>query len=284
MSTPSNQFNSFIDRELNLPPPGAIDHIENDNDDDDDSDRYELWTFRVPSEMKVSDLNGVEIDLEAIASNKQGGGMKINDGKFTIHMGETVENKNLRVLVPNEQDDDEDDDDDSSSSSNSDSDESGGAKKSDTKDNKFFLHPSSRAFSRHFNVHAGGLSRKTEAELAPLVGPKATDDVLRHAYSHIPQRTGLKRRWMPLGAPQSARDIAHGLVTLQPDKHKSNGKKTATAVCSEDDEIADKKVRRKRNADGVASPKKKRIKKERGAKSAEKAANKSAKKAKKQRK
>ena len=288
------QFPSFVDQDLNLPAPGAIDHI----DDDDDSDRYELWTFRIPSSMNVSDLNGVELDSDVIGSNKskRNNGMKINDGKFAVSRGDSVENENFRVLVPNQQQHDSDDDDSSSDNSDSES-------------NKFLLRPSRRAFTKHFNVHSTALLRKSEAELAPLVGPEPTgDDVLRHAYSRIPQKKGLKRRWMPLGvAPRSAKDIPQALVTLrEEDKHSnvSGGVNAAAAISSDDD--ANNKKRRKSsggkrrkskqgagedaNAAGegehadvdVATPKKKRVKKEKGSKSAEKSAKKSAKKQRKQ--
>jgi len=292
------QFPSFVDQELNLPAPGAIDHIDDDEDDNDDSNRYELWTFRIPSGMNVSDLNGVELDLDVIgksntkssSKNTKGFGMKINDGKFSVSRGDSVENQNFRVLVPNQHTDD--DDSRSSSSDNSDGD-----------GNKFLLRPSRRPFTKHLNVHSTALLRKSEAELAPLVGPEPTgDDVLRHAYSHVPQKTGLKRRWMPLGAPQSVKDIPSALVTLREEGKHGNvdANVNAAAAISSDDDAKDKKRRKssggKRrqskqcnedaNAAGedehIATPKKKRVKKEKGRKSAEKSAKKSANKQRKQ--
>jgi len=290
-----NQFPSFIDPSLNLPPPGGMDHID---DEDDDSDRYELWTFRVPSTMNVSDLDGVEIDMDAIRKNKNSGGMKVSDGKYAVSLGDGVENENFRVLVPSHRnDEDEDDSSSNSSSSNSNSnseDESNGNKET----NKFLLCPASKAFSRHLNIHTTELLRKSEAELAPLEGPEPTDDVLRHAYSHIPQRKGLKRRWMPLGAPQSAKDIPSKLITLQPDRAVVAAAADAAAPVSSDDD--NEKPRRKsvgsknRSAEpsGDAqqtsvTPKTKRIKKEKGgssSKSSEKSSKKSSKKSKKHRK
>lgn len=271
-STSLNQFPSFIDQELNIPPPGAIDNIDND-DDDGDSSRYELWTFRVPSDMNVSDLDGVEINLKAISKNSNNGGMKINDGKFALTQGDSVENKNLRVLVPGDGKKKKKDDSSSSSddddSENSDSDDDSHKKKkkkvSFSSNNKFLLHPSSKEFARHFNVNKV-FSRKSEAQLAPRQGPESVDDTLRHAYCHIPQRTGLKRRWMPLGTPQTARDIPSKLVTL-----KSEGGATTT-ITSDDDDGDSFILKRsstggkKRAAGGddtnIVSPKSKRIKAE----------------------
>lgn len=235
------QFPSHIDQELNLEPPRAIDHVEDSDGDSEDSDsgRYELWTFRIPSDMKVSDLHGVEIDLKAMqtmanntSSSGNAGGMKINDGKFTIDKGETVENETFRVLVPSSANANADDDESSSSNSNSDSDSDSSEKKkqSNTNPNKFLLHPSSKRFSKHFNVHKNGLSRKTEAELAPsqtkgpepVRGENDNDQVLRHAYCPIPQRKGLKRRWMLPGNPRVTLDIPQQLVTLKTEQNDDN--------------------------------------------------------------
>lgn len=302
-----NKFPSFIDQELNLPPPGDIDNIDND-DDDDDNNRYELWTFRVPSGMNVSDLNGVEIDLTAISKNNNNGGMKINDGKFALTQGDGVENENFRVLVPGgsgkkKKDDSSSSDDDDDDSDSSDSDDDGKNKKKKD-ENKYLLHPSSKGFARHFNVNQA-FTRKSEAQLAPRQGPKPVEDNLRHAYSHIPQRTGMKRRWMPLGVQQKARDIPSKLVTL-----KSEGGATTTITSDDDDQSfilkrksgnADGKKRSSKGGEPIVSPKTKRIKAEKGSsgdrtptlskeerkaqkKAEKKSAKKSAKKAKKSKK
>jgi len=244
------QFPSYINQELTIPPPGAIDHlhdIDNDGDNDDDGDsRYELWTVRIPSDVNVSDLDGVEFDLEAITERKTGaGGMKIQEGKFVIDRGETVEHETFRVLVPSG-------DDDSSSSSSDDDD-----LQSDTNQTKNFLHPSSKGFSRHFNIHKNLLSRKSETELAPAKGPDPVGDTLRHAYCPIPQRKGLKRRWMPLGNPQTAKDIPSKLVTV---RHEG-GTETQTArtvvLASDDEKVVHRPKKRsssKRRRSGNGTP------------------------------
>jgi len=216
---------SYINPELNLDPPSAINHMESDDEDDDndndnenDNDnRYELWTVRIPVGMKIDELNGVEINLKAL----QTGRMELNNGKYVLSQGESNENETFRVLVP---DGDDSDDDSSNSDSNSNS-----------NSNKFLLHPSRKGFSRHFNVHKNILERKTEAELAPSKGPDPIGCTLKHSYSHIPQRKGLKRRWMPLGNKQGAIAIDPKFVTLKAEKVP----KTENNTDKEEDEDED---------------------------------------------
>jgi hypothetical protein len=237
-----------IDQDLNLPAPGdEIDHLE--DGDSDDEDRYELWTIRVPSTMKISDLDGVQFDMDAVTNSKTADGMKINDGKFVISLGETVENENYRVLVPKKKTDADNDDDGDSSVDSEDS-----RKKLADNLSKYLLRPSSKAFAKHFNVESNLVAKKTEAQLAPLDGPEPVDDVLRHAYSHIPQRKGLKRRWMPLGAPQSSQDVPETLITLQP------GKQTPSIPSNNNDaqEPKAKTSRKRSNSSSSQSKKKKR--------------------------
>jgi hypothetical protein len=73
-----------------------------------------------------------------------------------------------------------------------------------------FLYPCRKPFARHFNV-VKSFPKMSETQLAPLKGPEPADDAMRHAYAPIPQRKGLKRRWMPTGAetvPLAAAAIA----------------------------------------------------------------------------
>ncbi len=209
---------SYINPELNLEPPAPMDHM-----DSDDEDRYELWTVRVPVSMKVEELNGVTIDLNALRNGR----MELSDGKYVLSQGESNENETFRVLVPESgknSDSGSDSNSDSDSSSFSDSDDEDEAKKkkkSENKNNnKFLLYPSRKGFSRHLNIHKNLLERKTEAELAPSKGPDPVGCKLKHSYSHIPQRKGLKRRWMPFGNTQKAIEIDPKLITLKAEKLK----------------------------------------------------------------
>ena len=205
---------SYINPELNLKPPAPMDHM------DEDKDRYEFWTVRVPVGMEIEELNGVTIDLNALQKN---GRMEVSDGNYVLSQGESNENETFRVLVPasGEKNDNSD--------SDSDSDDSNNDSDSDNDNNKFLLHPSRKGFSRHLNIHKNLLQRKTEAELAPSQGPDPVGCKLRHSYSHIPQRKGLKRRWMPLGNTQKAIDIDPELITRKADKPKPTVDNNTTA-------------------------------------------------------
>ena len=240
----NTKFSSYIDRNLNLDPPGssnvikkAVDNEDSNNDDEEEeeesSSNFELWTFRIPTEMNIQDLHGVELVLnncdnaddddcnkkkekrKNINKKNRFSSMKesipINDN-FILTEGISAENENFRVLVPcggdtcerNKEEKDSNGSDSSSSSSSSSSDDDddndNGKSNSIKKDiTKFLLRPSSKSFTRHYNITTALYPQRTEMELAPRIGPDPpTDTKLRHAYSSISQRTGLKRRWMPL--------------------------------------------------------------------------------------
>jgi hypothetical protein len=234
------KFSSFINREQTILPPGpsAIKDVDKDKGNNDSSN-FELWTFRVPSEMNIKDLHGVELVLNGDNNNKSTI-QQIND-KFTLKQGESVENHNFRVLVPGSNGSGKNNDDNSSSSSSSDDDDDDDDEKKDKTTNttaqKYLLHPSSKTFTRHFNVNSALYTKKTEMELAPRNGPKPSFEndgtKLRHAYSSIPQRTGMKRRWMPLGVPKTkAKEIP---VSLMENISTKNDNKNATTITSDDD-------------------------------------------------
>ena len=260
---------SYINTELNLQPPPALDHVDIDPDsDDEDADRYELVTFRIPVDVKLSDLNGITIDLSKLS----GSGMPIQDGKFVLSQGDKNENETFRVLVPDNKTTDD------SSDSDSDSD--------DQSDSKFLLHPSQKAFSHHFNLTKNSLVKKSETELAPSVGPEPVGCTLKHSYSHIPQRKGLKRRWMPLGNKQGAIAISPQLVTMKYSKATS---KNEDAESVEEATPTKPETKKRRRSNSTSSNGKKRsrskdpaVKQEKEKKSEKKA--KKAKKSKKQKK
>ncbi|CAJ1970301.1 unnamed protein product [Cylindrotheca closterium] len=142
---------------------------------DSDNDDLELWSFRLPTNVPLGELNGMTIDLK-----NNVGKFKVRDQEYKIVLGDAVENESFRVLVKAEDDDDE---------IMNDSDEEDG--------DQVYLQASSLPFTKHWNV-VTAFPQRTERELAPREGPTPVDRV-RHAYSHVPQRTGLKRRWMPMG-------------------------------------------------------------------------------------
>jgi hypothetical protein len=261
------KFSSFINREQTILPPGpsAIKDVDKDKGNNDSSN-FELWTFRVPSEMNIKDLHGVELVLNGDNNNKSTI-QQIND-KFTLKQGESVENHNFRVLVPGSNGSGKNNDDNSSSSSSSDDDDDDDDddekkdKTTNTTAQKYLLHPSSKTFTRHFNVNSALYTKKTEMELAPRNGPKPSFEndgtKLRHAYSSIPQRTGMKRRWMPLGVPKTkAKEIP---VSLMENISTKNDNKNATTITSDDDYDSnnnDVKRSKTTNASSSSSKKKK---------------------------
>ena len=258
---------SYINTELNLQPPPALDHVDIDPDsDDEDADRYELVTFRIPVDVKLSDLNGIKIDLSKLS----GSGMPIQDGKFVLSQGDKNENETFRVLVPDNKTTDD------SSDSDSDSD--------DQSDSKFLLHPSQKAFSHHFNLTKNSLVKKSETELAPSVGPEPVGCTLKHSYSHIPQRKGLKRRWMPLGNKQGAIAISPQLVTMKYSKATTTKNEDAESVEEATPTKPETKKRRRSNSTSSNGKKRSRSKDPAVKQEKEKKSEKKAKKAKKSKK
>lgn len=155
---------------------------------DFDNKRYELWTVRMPVSADLQDLNGLEINLkEEDAAQK----VFVSQGqKYTLQWGHAVENESFRLLLPREGNKDSDSDD-----SMDDSD--------DDKDEATYMYPTKIPFQRHVNIVTATKARD-ETELAPRIDNAPVPDAavrLRRAYQPVAQKTGLKRRWMPLGTP-----------------------------------------------------------------------------------
>jgi hypothetical protein len=155
--------------------------------DDFDSSRYELWTVRLPVAAEADDINGLELALSDPSSQN----FESNGSKYTFQYGHPVENESFRLLLPKEKDKDDKDSD-----SGDDSDDSDDEKD----DEKLYLYPTKIPFTRHVNVVAA-VPMQAETELAPRLdnAPKPVVTV-RRAYQHVPQKKGLKRRWMPEGS------------------------------------------------------------------------------------
>mmetsp|Transcript_23762 Transcript_23762/g.36707 ORF Transcript_23762/g.36707 Transcript_23762/m.36707 type:complete len:285 (-) Transcript_23762:107-961(-) len=155
-----------------------------------DNSRYELWSIRLPKTMDVKSLDGATLNAEVNAtaqSDESGVSLgtiqhlnKDGDDKeeYALMSGHSTENQSFRVLEP-EQDDQQ----------------SGGQNYS------IYLVPSNKAFDRHINVTKSVCTKDPVwTDLAPRMerAPRPKDKVI-HAYSPIPQISGLKRRWMPMG-------------------------------------------------------------------------------------
>jgi hypothetical protein len=184
----------YVPSKLQLPRPDFA--VDSENED------LELWTFRLPTNVPVSSLNNVDIDL-----NTNTGEFQVGDQAYKIVLGDAVENESFRVLVPAE--DDKSDDSNSDDDDDSDNDD-------EASDKQDFLQPSSLPFARHWNA-VTAVPVLSETQLAPREGPPPVD-FMRHAYSHVPQRTGLKRRWMPMGVKVEKSAMPAHVTATKPTK------------------------------------------------------------------
>jgi hypothetical protein len=127
---------------------------------------FELWTIRMPINVDLDALNGMKLSLD----KKQLGVLKSKDKKYGVVLGEPFETESFRVLV--EQDGE-------------------------------FLVPTKVPIAKHLNiVHADALKEIKQTDLAPGIERAPTPvGPVRKAYSVVPQKSGLKRRWMPPGLP-----------------------------------------------------------------------------------
>lgn len=129
-------------------------------------DDFELWTIRLPRSVDPSLLDGMKLST----GERQTATLKAGETTYGITFGNAVESESFRVLVENEEG---------------------------------FMIPTKKSFVKSVNiVNEETLKDIVEAELAPGIDQAPTPvDNVRHAYSTVPQRSGLKRRWMPLGIP-----------------------------------------------------------------------------------
>jgi hypothetical protein len=189
----------------------------------DDSSRYELWTIRLPSIVSTEDLEGCSLQLDS--SNNpvvSSSSLESKGSKYSFQWGHPVENVSFRVLVPSSA---PVKDGSSSSSSSSEDEYDSPCDESSDDDERIpkdkFLVPSSAPFQRHVNVVMTAGVTVSETDVAPRRGHAPTADgvdPIRHAYSHVPQKTGLlKRRWMPLGSTGGG--VAAAVVARQRQQH-----------------------------------------------------------------
>jgi hypothetical protein len=148
----------------------------NDNDVGDNS-RYELWTIRIPSTIDVQDLNKCTLQIPDVneipknTSNESFNGTKdtfrsSKDGTiYRFQHGQPVENETFRLLLPKDG------------------------------DNKQLI-PAPIPFQKHWNVI---MVPEMSTSMQQRHEQKQPAQKLRHAYAPVPQKTGLKRRWVPYG-------------------------------------------------------------------------------------
>ena len=137
---------------------------------------FQVWSIRMPKDMDISSLHGVELDL----TNSILGHFKSkddDDGEYGLVLGNATEVESFRWLLPSDK-------------------------------TKNMLVPSKVGFDRHMNiVHMSVLRDRLETDVAPRVETAPVPDCLvRYAYTSVPQRTNLKRRWSMPGSGSFSSD------------------------------------------------------------------------------
>lgn len=262
--------NNTSEDPLRLPPPTfAL--------PEDMEEEYELWSVRLPSQLDLSSLQNVKLK---ISENKGPmGTFESENQSYGLVQGHAVENESFRLLLPEDEDSDDVSDDDSS-------------------DKQKFLRPSSITFARHVNVvDTACIQEIPDVELAPrLEKAPTTVDPIRRSYTPIAQKSGLKRRWMPLGAgkPPVVPNTTTTVGKLPP-ANKTNGVKISESSFPDKKKEADKPTLKRPQPEAItpdtslttvdedteATPSKKKSKKE---KKSEKKAKKERKREKKEKK
>ena len=247
-------------------------HTSSDrNRKDQENHRYELWTLRVPSSVYLPDLNDCSIPILQNVETFQ----TTSTTNYQFLEGQPVENESFRLLTTANEDVD--------------------STTAETTTNET-LRPSSLSFQKHFNVVMIPSSSPNNTKSNTPSLPQQQQQQHRHAYAPVPQKKGLKRRWLPFGTiataviPQpsietrgiSTTDSEHdtivpntlvmnGLpVAIKDEDHGVNGLDTLVKMELEDEPLTSKtsssKKKRKRNDDDSESKnsdrKKKKDKKE----------------------
>lgn len=183
-----------------------------------EGDEYEVWTIRMPFSVDHTALDGIQISLDK--DRKQLGSVKSGDEKYGVVLGDAFETESFRVLEA---------------------------------DDGKFLKLAHVPITKHLNiVHADGLKEIPETTLAPGIdrAPEPVDPV-RKAYAAVPQKAGLKRRFMPLGGPTSndlsqtdeAQKLVTGFAAFQTARKKQRPSSSSTPS------------RERRDASPIKSPK-----------------------------
>jgi hypothetical protein len=176
-----------------IPSESKLDNARNKSDEDDDEDSDDDSDDRDSSSDDDLHMNDSDDDSEGSSRKKKA-------------------KKNMKTKS---------DGDEPGTRTKAESDNSGGR----------CLHFSSKPFTRHFNV-IKDFPHMSETQMAPLKGPKSVEP-MRRAYTPIPQRKGLKRRWIPPGGKKSEDDAsADPMMISMPAKSKKVEKDTVETVTS----------------------------------------------------
>ena len=179
--------------DLTLPPP-SFDEFKVMNGDSEGSimhTDYEIYTFRMPCGVPIKSLDGIVLNLNDLDKSST---FEANGKEYKISSGDASENESFRLLVPDTEQGPK------KKSNNSDSDDDSSDEEEATPGQPQYLKALKTPFAGHFNVLLS-TEALTEQKLAPTAAkaPEPAEGLMRHAYAHVPQRKGLKRRWMPMG-------------------------------------------------------------------------------------
>ena len=149
---------------------------------------FQVWSVRMPKDMDISSLHGVELDL----TNSVLGHFKSKeDDEYGLTVGNPTEIESFRWLLSLD---------------------------------KKTLVPSKVGFDRHINiVHMSVLRDRLETDVAPRIEMAPVPDCLvRYAYTSVPQRTNLKRRWNMPGSRSSLSEVTAIDDTNGPNHKRAN--------------------------------------------------------------
>ena len=161
---------------------------------DFDPDQFELWTVRLPHQVDLSSLEGSHIEVNELITQ--------SNNNYAIQWGDPVENESFRLLLAASESSDKSSDDDDADNNNS---------------SQQFLYPCRYSFARHVQIGSILLDDDEEDEMET----DGHHPQRRRAYASIPQKQGLKRRWMPLGSGNVSPPMSHAAAAgSRKRKHK----------------------------------------------------------------
>ena len=210
------------------------------NDFESNRKRYELWSVRVPVHFDMNCLDNVELSIASPQkqqqqqnSEKRGitssvgqniSEFQVNNTMHAITSGHLMESEHFRILHPKQTMKDESDNDDSD-------DDDDGSKKKKEDSSSFVMTPIPFVFDKQIHIAEIPSYGETETDIAPSTECAIKPDVskMRIAYSDIPQATGLKRRWNPIGFNAKVSSSLYQKTLQQQQKQQQKTVKTTSS-------------------------------------------------------
>uniref|UniRef100_A0A7S3PZ51 Uncharacterized protein n=1 Tax=Chaetoceros debilis TaxID=122233 RepID=A0A7S3PZ51_9STRA len=153
---------------------------------------YEIWSVRAPVKFKMNLLEGATLQFNLDKSKKGGRKTKhattveIDGDKYSFSQEHTSEVESFRILS-------------ASADVNDDSDD-----ELDEERKRSGMVPLPMSFKKHFNIVQTTNDNIPDVDLAPSTERASDLDMknlkMRIPYTHIDQKSGLKRRWNMMGA------------------------------------------------------------------------------------